>query len=145
MKVTVCFGSVRVVVPCGDGDLLIKDLTRQAIHRYKKAVGKLDGVDAAIVVHSIHSSDGGILDPDDRLQDVADDREQLVAVFDGGGGGHLAPPPATPPQPPPLVHHAGDGASNSSRGTPSPDMLPHRYGDRCQTGDRLRWLVKRRH
>lgn len=42
MKVTVCFGSVRVVVPCGDGEILVKDLIRQAIHRYKKATGKVD-------------------------------------------------------------------------------------------------------
>lgn len=41
MKVTVCFGPVRVVVPCGDGDILVKDLIRQAIHRYKKATGKV--------------------------------------------------------------------------------------------------------
>lgn len=41
MKVTVCFGSVRVVVPCGNGDILVKDLTRLAIHRYKKAIGKV--------------------------------------------------------------------------------------------------------
>ncbi|XP_039296388.1 partitioning defective 3 homolog isoform X2 [Nilaparvata lugens] len=103
MKVTVCFGPVRVVVPCGDGDLLIKDLTRQAIHRYKKAVGKCASSD--VVVHSLHSVDGGILDPDDRLSDVADDREQLVATF--------VPHP----------HQPGDGASNSSRGTPSPDHI----------------------
>lgn len=41
MKVTVCFGPIRVVVPCGNGDILVRDLTRQAIHRYKKAVGKV--------------------------------------------------------------------------------------------------------
>lgn len=41
MKVTVCFGSVRVVVPCGDGEILVKDLIREAIHRYKKATGKV--------------------------------------------------------------------------------------------------------
>lgn len=41
MKVTVCFGAVRVVVPCGDGEILVKDLIREAIHRYKKATGKV--------------------------------------------------------------------------------------------------------
>lgn len=41
MKVTVCFGSVRVVVPCGDGDILVKDLIKQATVRYKKASGKV--------------------------------------------------------------------------------------------------------
>lgn len=41
MKVTVCFGSVRVVVPCGDGEILVRDLIREATLRYKKATGKV--------------------------------------------------------------------------------------------------------
>lgn len=41
MKVTVCFGNVRVVVPCGDGELLVRDLIREATLRYKKATGKV--------------------------------------------------------------------------------------------------------
>ena len=41
MKVTVCFGAVRVVVPCGNGDLLIRDLIIESIRRYKKATGKV--------------------------------------------------------------------------------------------------------
>ena len=41
MKVTVCFGAVRVVVPCGDGEILVRDLIRQATLRYKKATGKV--------------------------------------------------------------------------------------------------------
>lgn len=41
MKVTVCFGNVRVVVPCGAGDLLVRDLIHEAIRRFKKATGKV--------------------------------------------------------------------------------------------------------
>lgn len=41
MKVTVCFGNVRVVVPCGTGDLLVQDLIHEATRRYKKAAGKV--------------------------------------------------------------------------------------------------------
>lgn len=41
MKVTVCFGPVKVIVPCGDGEILVKDLIRRAITRYKKATGKV--------------------------------------------------------------------------------------------------------
>lgn len=41
MKVTVCFGPVRVVVPCGDGFITVRDLIRQATLRYKKATGKV--------------------------------------------------------------------------------------------------------
>lgn len=39
-----CFGNVRVVVPCGDGDILVRDLIREATLRYKKAIGKVSFV-----------------------------------------------------------------------------------------------------
>lgn len=39
-----CFGNIRVVVPCGDGDILVKDLIREATLRYKKATGKVSFV-----------------------------------------------------------------------------------------------------
>ncbi|XP_071446163.1 partitioning defective 3 homolog [Hetaerina americana] len=123
MKVTVCFGGVRVVVPCGDGDIPVKDLIRQAIVRYKKATGKPS--DAWVSVRALRSqSGGGILDPDDLLSDVADDRETIVAGGGGGeGGGGDRPPHAH--------HGGGDGASGSSSvGTGSPDMFTdgdHKY------------------
>ncbi|XP_012276093.1 partitioning defective 3 homolog [Orussus abietinus] len=102
MKVTVCFDNVRVVVPCGDGTLLVRDLMHEAILRYKKATGKSD---AGPTIGSLSSlTGGGILDPDDRLCDVADDREQIVAHFVGDG-----------------PHAGGDGAS--SVGTNSPDFF----------------------
>jgi len=42
MKVTVCFGSVRVVVPCGnDGSLPVATLITEAVCRYKKATNKV--------------------------------------------------------------------------------------------------------
>lgn len=41
MKVTVCFGAVRVVVPVGNGDILVRDLIIESIRRYKKATGKV--------------------------------------------------------------------------------------------------------
>lgn len=41
MKVTVCFGNVRVVVPCRDGELLVRELIHEATRRYKKAAGKV--------------------------------------------------------------------------------------------------------
>lgn len=41
MKVTVCFGETRVVVPCGQGDCLVSELIEKAIVRYRKAVGKV--------------------------------------------------------------------------------------------------------
>ncbi|XP_076242159.1 partitioning defective 3 homolog isoform X2 [Calliopsis andreniformis] len=103
MKVTVCFDNVRVVVPCGDGTLLVKDLMHEAILRYKKATGKND---SALTINSLSSlTGGGLLDPDDRLCDVADDREQIVAHFVSTDTAHVG----------------GDGAS--SVGTNSPDFF----------------------
>ncbi|MEQ2196313.1 hypothetical protein XENOCAPTIV_010091 [Xenoophorus captivus] len=40
MKVTVCFGKTRVVVPCGDGNIKVHALIQQAVMRYKKAIAK---------------------------------------------------------------------------------------------------------
>ena len=69
----------------------------------------LQSADSWVVVHNLQSqSDGGILDPDDRLHDVADDREQIIANFEDGDGQH---------------HGGGDGASGSSVGTGSPDIF----------------------
>lgn len=41
MKVTVCFGDIRVVVPCGEGQMTVAELTKLAIARYKKAINKV--------------------------------------------------------------------------------------------------------
>lgn len=41
MKVTVCFGRTRVVVPCGDGNIQVHSLIEQAAMRYKKAIAKV--------------------------------------------------------------------------------------------------------
>uniref|UniRef100_UPI00358E51C6 partitioning defective 3 homolog isoform X2 n=1 Tax=Myxine glutinosa TaxID=7769 RepID=UPI00358E51C6 len=91
MKVTVCFGRTRIVVPCGDGRLSVRDLIVQATTRYRKAIGK----DPAYWVHvqRLEHSDGGILDGDDLVGTVADDKDKLLAVFedqDGLRGGDVA-------------------------------------------------------
>ncbi|GAA6070076.1 partitioning defective 3 homolog isoform X1 [Tachysurus ichikawai] len=44
MKVTVCFGRTRVVVPCGDGNIKVRNLIQQAIMRYRKAIAKVSHV-----------------------------------------------------------------------------------------------------
>uniref|UniRef100_A0A4W3H4G6 Par3/HAL N-terminal domain-containing protein n=1 Tax=Callorhinchus milii TaxID=7868 RepID=A0A4W3H4G6_CALMI len=41
MKVTVCFGRTRVVVPCGDGALTVHSLIQQAVTRYRRALAKV--------------------------------------------------------------------------------------------------------
>uniref|UniRef100_A0ABM5GN19 Partitioning defective 3 homolog isoform X2 n=1 Tax=Pogona vitticeps TaxID=103695 RepID=A0ABM5GN19_9SAUR len=109
MKVTVCFGRTRVVVPCGDGNLKVSNLIEQAATRYRKAIAKEPSY--WIKVHRLEHSDGGILDCDDILCDVADDKDRLVAVFDE--------------QDP---HHGGDGTSASSTGTQSPEIFGSEMG-----------------
>lgn len=49
----------------------------------------LQGQDSWVVVHKLKSqSDGGILDLDDKLTDVADDREQIMAIFEEDNDGN---------------------------------------------------------
>ncbi|XP_028933284.1 partitioning defective 3 homolog isoform X6 [Ornithorhynchus anatinus] len=109
MKVTVCFGRTRVVVPCGDGNMKVFNLIQQAVTRYKKAIAKEPNY--WIQVHRLEHGDGGILDLDDILCDVADDKDRLVAIFDE--------------QDP---HHGGDGTSASSTGTQSPEIFGSEMG-----------------
>ncbi|XP_057398600.1 partitioning defective 3 homolog isoform X16 [Balaenoptera acutorostrata] len=109
MKVTVCFGRTRVVVPCGDGHMKVFSLIQQAVTRYRKAIAK--DPNYWIQVHRLEHGDGGILDLDDILCDVADDKDRLVAVFDE--------------QDP---HHGGDGTSASSTGTQSPELFGSELG-----------------
>uniref|UniRef100_A0A672S8C3 Partitioning defective 3 homolog n=1 Tax=Sinocyclocheilus grahami TaxID=75366 RepID=A0A672S8C3_SINGR len=101
MKVTVCFGRTRVVVPCGDGNIKVHSLVQQAAMRYRRAIAKY-----WVQVYRLEHGDGGILDLDDVLCDVADDKDRLVAVFDE--------------QEP---HVGGDGTSASSTGTQSPEIF----------------------
>nr|XP_033494840.1 partitioning defective 3 homolog isoform X1 [Epinephelus lanceolatus] len=102
MKVTVCFGRTRVVVPCGDGNIKVLSLIEQAAMRYKKAIAKDPSY--WVQVHRLEHGDGGILDQDDMLCDVVDDKDRLVAVYEE--------------QDP---HNGGDGTSASSTGTQSPE------------------------
>lgn len=50
-----CFGNVRVVVPCGDGDILVRDLIREATLRYKKAIGKVSFVCIVVKISEVKS------------------------------------------------------------------------------------------
>ncbi|XP_059583079.1 partitioning defective 3 homolog B isoform X3 [Alligator mississippiensis] len=74
MKVTVCFGKTGIVVPCKDGQLRVCDLTQQALQRYLKTKEK----DPAywVNIHHLEYTDGGILDPDDVLADVVEDKDK---------------------------------------------------------------------
>ncbi|XP_043096383.1 par-3 family cell polarity regulator beta a isoform X2 [Puntigrus tetrazona] len=79
MKVTVNFGETRIVVPCKDG-WMVRDLIDQATQRYKK-IAEQDG---EFLVRTLHVEyvDGGILDPDDMLTDLVEDKDKLKAVYE---------------------------------------------------------------
>ena len=80
MKLTINFDQTKVVVPCSDGQMTIRELTSLGIERYKHAVGKPD--DFELSVTSLKSGgSGGVLDPDDFICDVCDDKEDLIAEF----------------------------------------------------------------
>ncbi|XP_053327691.1 partitioning defective 3 homolog B isoform X2 [Spea bombifrons] len=80
MKVTVCFGKTAIVVPCKDGKMSMRELIQQAAQRYIKAREKEPGY--WVKIHHLEYKDGGILDPDDLVADVVEDKDKLIAVFD---------------------------------------------------------------
>lgn len=67
--------------------------------------------DSFVTVHNLQTQ-SGILDPDDRVNDVADDKEQIQASFEDDPG---------------VPQGGGDGASGSSVGTGSPDIFRVRF------------------
>ncbi|XP_078536416.1 partitioning defective 3 homolog B [Lissotriton helveticus] len=83
MKVTVAFGRTLIVVPCKDGQLTVGDFTQQAAQRYLKTKDKEPG--GWVKVHHLEYTDGGILDPDDVLADLVEDKDKLIAVYDEQG------------------------------------------------------------
>ncbi|XP_049866899.1 partitioning defective 3 homolog B-like, partial [Pectinophora gossypiella] len=89
--------------------LRLKKLARIAANKEKARRTVTWGPETWVGVRALRASSGGILDPDDRVRDVADDRETLTAE-------------CTAQAPQPRAAQA-DGASGSSAGTASPDMF----------------------
>lgn len=59
MKITVCFGGTKIIVPCGS-ELPVRELVRQAIVRYRKvtnkvSIPKLNCAIVSIVPHTLKS------------------------------------------------------------------------------------------
>lgn len=75
MKVTVCFGRTRVVVPCGDGNITVYNLIEQAAMRYKKAIAKVSAFPAQPRPGVLHVP---LCAPNSRLQ-----RSLNMALFTG--------------------------------------------------------------
>jgi partitioning defective protein 3 len=92
VKVLVAFGEKRVVVPCGEGQVSIRELVSEAVRRYRKTAAIAEEVE----VRAIESSDGALFDMDDLVCEVAEDKDLLVAVFEE------------------RMCHIGDGASESA-------------------------------
>ena len=121
MKVTISFDQTRIVVPCGDGEITIRELSNLATLRYKKAIGKTSSFWVSVSSLKLGTT-GGMLDPDDLICDVCDDREQLIAVFDSQvipGHGHGGP--------------QGDGMSSISSGGDEEDTCAN--SDSTSTND----------
>ncbi|XP_041711601.2 partitioning defective 3 homolog B isoform X2 [Coregonus clupeaformis] len=113
MKVTVTFGATAVVVPC-KGEWTVRELIDQANQRYRKILEQ-NGEDFLVRTHHVEYCDGGILDLDDLLTDLVEDRDKLVAVFEaqelqrgatvspvgssGGSTGHSSPSHYSKPDP----------------------------------------------
>ncbi|XP_052865338.1 uncharacterized protein LOC128271719 [Anopheles cruzii] len=72
---------------------------------------RVSNPDSWVVVHHLQSQ-SGILDPEDYIRDVADDREEIIASYEDAAG----PDPG-------VQQGGGDGASGSSVGTGSPDIF----------------------
>ncbi|XP_026148084.1 partitioning defective 3 homolog isoform X2 [Mastacembelus armatus] len=126
MKVTVCFGRTRVVVPCGTGDLKVHNLVEQAAMRYKKAMAKDSGY--WVQVHRLEHRDGGILDLDDMLCDVVDDKDRTRLNTDTVASSSWGPCKSVMTRCKLIAvfeeqdpHNGGDGTSASSTGTQSPE------------------------
>ena len=71
MKVTISFDETKIVVPCGDGDITVRELTNLAVTRYKKAIGKASNNFWVSVSNLKSSFEGGMLDPDDLVSSLS--------------------------------------------------------------------------
>ncbi|XP_040888627.1 par-3 family cell polarity regulator beta a isoform X2 [Toxotes jaculatrix] len=107
MKVTVTFGDTAVVVPCKTS-WTVRDLVEQATRRYRRILEQYE--ESAVKTHHLEYPEGGILDMDDLLSDLVDDRDKLVAVFEAVQRRTDSP---------------RDNMSGYSSATPSPEPLQY--------------------
>ncbi|ESO01128.1 hypothetical protein HELRODRAFT_175158 [Helobdella robusta] len=80
LKVMVRFDDVSVLVPCTDSSMTIKQLMLAAANRFKKAIGKPH--EYGVNVINLKSLEGGILDEDDEVSQVIENKEKIIAVFE---------------------------------------------------------------
>ncbi|CAF3620494.1 unnamed protein product [Rotaria sp. Silwood1] len=83
MKVIVNFGETKVVVPCGiNGDLSIRELIHSATTKYCKLSFYNNVTNLNSDQVQLRLNNGAVVDPDDRVCDVVDDREELFAIIE---------------------------------------------------------------
>ncbi|XP_037124365.1 partitioning defective 3 homolog B-like [Syngnathus acus] len=108
MKVTVTFGDRAVVVPC-KAEWTVRDLIDQSTRRYRRILDQ-HGRSAVKTLH-LEYTDGGILDMDDLLTDLVEDKDKLVALFEVQRG---------------MTDSPRESISNGdSSATPSPEPLSY--------------------
>ncbi|XP_034033265.1 partitioning defective 3 homolog B-like isoform X2 [Thalassophryne amazonica] len=122
MKVTVTFGDTVVVVPCKAG-WTVRDLVSQATRRYRRILEQHG--ESAVKTHHLEYGEGGILDMDDLLADLVEDRDRLVAVFEDVPSGRTDSP--------------RDGMYN---GYSSPSPEPFQYHSTLQYQDPVRGEIE---
>ncbi|GLD67416.1 partitioning defective 3 homolog B-like isoform X1 [Lates japonicus] len=84
MKVTVTFGDTAVVVPCKPA-WTVRDLVDQATRRYRRILEQ--GGESAVKTHHLEYIEGGILDMDDLLSDLVEDRDKRRKQSSRSGDG----------------------------------------------------------
>ncbi|XP_042896204.1 partitioning defective 3 homolog isoform X2 [Parasteatoda tepidariorum] len=105
-------------------DTLGRILGHAGKYSFRKAQLKSRSQSSVVTIHNLKSSrDDGILYPDDQLNDVADDREQIIAVFDENYS------------PIPQYSCGGDVTSTSSVYTGSPDLFSVEVGSLCSNNN----------
>ncbi|CAL8284194.1 unnamed protein product, partial [Gadus morhua 'NCC'] len=112
MKVTVTFGDTAVVVPCKDG-WTVRDVTDQATRRYRKILEKAQHLEYVVRIHHVEYDEGGILDMDDPITDLLEDKDQLVAVFEEEPRGRASSPEGS--------------VSSNGHASPAPFLEPLQY------------------
>ena len=93
MKVAISFNETTVMVPVGEGNITVRELSKLAVVRYERTIK--DPGSFRVCISSLKwEGNGGVLNPDDKVSEVCDEREHLIAVFEWeatAGNGHSGP------------------------------------------------------
>ncbi|XP_077582593.1 partitioning defective 3 homolog B-like [Stigmatopora nigra] len=132
MKVTVTFGGKSVVVPCKP-EWTVRDLIDQATRRYRRILDQTshEGRSSVKTFH-LEYADGGILDSDDLLGDLLEDRDKLVALFEEQGGMTDSP----------WESNASTGSTGSTGSSAAPSPEPMGYYSHAAVREPIRGEIE---